>query len=611
MNDDRTFDLIQRFLDGGLSDSETTELRELLASSPSARTQYWECVNQHALIEDVLRESRGSDLAAVECEPVAGNESTPMIEPAAPPPTYSTTGRAIGVTSVIAILLAFGFFYFNPTRPLPAGKNVATLQSISGKVQIRNSTGGFSQAASGLQITRGDAVVVDPEEGAAGLVLTDGSHVTVDTDSVVLFSRAETENAPRLHLERGGIQMDVSPQPHENPMVVTTDHARLTVRGTRFRLYSDLTSSRVETNDGKVDFERQADGQSVEVAEGQFAVAVANDESTEPRPTLVARQLSQATCDLRHTLLRAGKIVCISHGGGLVAASNNRGPQVWDIATGAWQGSHPLAKPPLMNQLAFTGDDQAIVGLSPGGTGLWVRRQGSEGKPIKLTTEHIRAGVVAPDGRTFVQIVNSDGGKVAIWTVGESGEVSLRKTVPIKAWSVAVGSTAKSPRVDPTGKPTSGYVALGRWDGQIDILDIVSGESLQQLKVRSTAWPLAISDDGHFVAAFTNTQGLILLDRRAPGTAGASASGRLLWPANGARVAFLRFSPDGRRLLAGMEDGLVRAWNSRTGEELMVLETGDPRVSALDISADGSSLVTVGRDECVKIWQCLWPSMSE
>jgi WD40 repeat protein len=140
-------------------------------------------------------------------------------------------------------------------------------------------------------------------------------------------------------------------------------------------------------------------------------------------------------------------------------------------------------------------------------------------------------------------------------------------------------------------------VAVSRWGGEIHLVEILTGRELAQFKLARTPTPLAISDDGRHVSAYANTEGLVLFDRE-------SGSRRLLWPGEGTRVESLHFTADGRALLAGLQDGTVRAWSTRDGCSLLVLETGHHNVTKIAMTADKSLLATQGDGDCVKIWEC-------
>ena len=64
----------------------------------------------------------------------------------------------------------------------------------------------------------------------------------------------------------------------------------------------------------------------------------------------------------------------------------------------------------------------------------------------------------------------------------------------------------------------------------------------------------------------------------------------------------LRFSPDGRRLAAGTDDGAARIWDVRSGKLLDQFEGHTCCVSDVSFSPDGSLLATSSKDRTAKLW---------
>ena len=62
---------------------------------------------------------------------------------------------------------------------------------------------------------------------------------------------------------------------------------------------------------------------------------------------------------------------------------------------------------------------------------------------------------------------------------------------------------------------------------------------------------------------------------------------------------------DGRRVVTGGEEGLVKVWNADTGQLLQTLEAHTAAVTAVAVSHDGARLITGGRDATVKLWDPL------
>ena len=436
------------------------------------------------------------------------------------------------------------------------------------------------RASSGQPFFAGDALRVGPE-GAAEVALPDGSRVLMRADSLLRFVAAGDAAAARLYLERGAAEVEAAPQSPDRPLVVVTKQARLTVLGTQFRLYASDADSRVELEEGKVQFQRQSDGHSVEVAAGQYAIAAADSEPAEP---LAARPL-HAGWRMRQTLLRAGSRAAFSHEGSRLATASNNYVKVWEVSTGELQ--HVVDKVGRFTCLAFTPSDEAIVALSDGGKAMYwpIGEAPTQQTELKTTQGQLRRCAVSNDGRWLAQTTSANAGDLPIWQVDDTGAISLVRSIPMKMGSVAIAATSQGPQV-----------VASVWHGTTVKWDAETGKELARFPLPSQLHVLTLSADGRLVCGYGNTTGLLVLDTE-------TGEQRTLWPSGSVRVTWLRVSRDGREVFAAMADGLVRGWLTGTGEPTLVLATGDARVASLDVSPDGRHLATAGDKGSVKIWQ--------
>jgi WD40 repeat protein len=67
-------------------------------------------------------------------------------------------------------------------------------------------------------------------------------------------------------------------------------------------------------------------------------------------------------------------------------------------------------------------------------------------------------------------------------------------------------------------------------------------------------------------------------------------------------VYSLTFSPDGKALAFGSEDGTIKLWDVATDRELAALKGHTAKVEYLTYSADGTMLVSASADKTIKLW---------
>ncbi len=268
----------------------------------------------------------------------------------------------------------------------------------------------------------------------------------------------------------------------------------------------------------------------------------------------------------------------------LVSGSFDTTALVWSLASGSaekvlrfHQGAVNAVVILADGRIATSGEDARIA--------IW---QPSGGQPAAILEGHtapVAALAVAPDGKTLASA--SWDNTVRRWSLADGsarvleghqqhvngvaftpdGEsvISAGYDLTLRIWPVS-GTSAPKIVTLPTPLNTvavarNGDIATAGASGKVHIL---TREGMPKAEVEAAPVPiiaLAVSSDGNMVAASSVRGAVAIIDR-----AGAQVLRTLVGPGLPAwSVAFL---PDGKTVLTGGSDRLIRRWNAMTGEHL-------------------------------------------
>jgi cytochrome c len=185
---------------------------------------------------------------------------------------------------------------------------------------------------------------------------------------------------------------------------------------------------------------------------------------------------------------------------------------------------------------------------------LWPLAGGAP-RVLEDHTQNVNGVAFSADGRAVVSVSYDQ--SVRIWPLSGTQPPTV-VAMPTPLNSVAVGS--------------NGEIAVGGADGKVYFLAATGARAGEVQAVPRPVISIAISPDGAQVAAASIGGAVAVVDRKAR-----SLARTLVGP--GLPVWSVAFLPDGRTLLTGGADNIIRRWNAATGEPIdsVLIETaGDP-----------------------------------
>lgn len=294
---------------------------------------------------------------------------------------------------------------------------------------------------------------------------------------------------------------------------------------------------------------------------------------------------------------------------GQLLASATRDDQVlvWELATGTLR--HRLGGPSFpVVALAFSPDGETLAAGGQRGIRLWDPASGSLRRTLEGHRDWVTTLAFSPDGRTLAsgscdwafhrgrnvaEFSMPDPGCVSEWKLWEATSGELKRTVsePGRLLSVAFS---------PDGQRLA--AAIGRNVRLYPLGAEGPGRTVTTYDFDATS--VAFTPDGRSLVSGSHDQ----LVRRV-----ALATGRVEWEAPGSweQVNGVALSPDGSLLAAGSSDrrfavrtlkhgspalrpGAARLWDARTGRLLRRFGAPSEQVMAVAFSADGHRVVSGG-----------------
>ncbi len=295
--------------------------------------------------------------------------------------------------------------------------------------------------------------------------------------------------------------------------------------------------------------------------------------------------------------------VTFSPDGTLLAAVADGKVKIWNVKSKRLKRTLRRQEPAAFS-VAFSPDGKTVASpgaerFEAGHLTLWNIQSG---KIIRSLTAHDDTGhllsvAFSPNGNLIAG--GSENSKIVLWDV-RTGEVKRTQDCPGDL-NIVVGSIAFSP---------NGEILAAGGNNKIFLWNAPTGK----LQHSITTWDdtpigpvfLAFSKDSKILAA----QGGNYENRSPESYRGyislwSVQSGKLQrrLPKHASWVTSICFSPDGKIIASGNDEGNIRLWNVQTGILEQTLKGHRKEVNSVAISPDGKLLASGSNDGTLKVWR--------
>ncbi|MBI3723444.1 hypothetical protein HY251_05760 [bacterium] len=301
------------------------------------------------------------------------------------------------------------------------------------------------------------------------------------------------------------------------------------------------------------------------------------------------RVVDLATGEPREPEGHSGEVCSLvfSRDGALVlSASGDRTLRLWEACSGKPLWTKKVAPQP--RALGFSPDGKSVLASAEGGLVL----DAATGKEIRsfrgfdASMSGGEAAVAASPNASLLAARREHGGdSIRLFDPGSARQ--LRELEHLDA---------RSEKIDLAfvkgGEALAAVVA-----SSVNVFSVVTGDAQRAIVLsKRELGPVAVSSDA-IVVAYLGEGGSVLLQDSATGDIR-----RLARPDARARVSALAFSPDGKLLAWGREDGAVRVSDLADEKRVLVLSGHSSAVSCLAFSPDGNRLASGSVDCTALVW---------
>jgi WD40 repeat protein len=269
---------------------------------------------------------------------------------------------------------------------------------------------------------------------------------------------------------------------------------------------------------------------------------------------------------------------------------------VWDALTGQRLLGFPgppksvfgVAYSPDGKRLATAGSDRLVK--------VWDLAAGKELRSLEGHRDVVTCVVYSPDGRWLASAGGpfQGPGELFLWD-GLTGQQRHRlHGLPTTVLCLAFS-------------PDSRLLASGARDGGVTLWDPATGEAVRTIKGHARpVRGLAFRPDGRRLASVSGMTMSVASSAREAGQVMVLdvATGEPVRTLTGHTdgVFGVAYSPDGKRLATGSDDGTIKLWDPATGQEVLTLRGHTRRIWSVVFSPNGQRLASNERWQTVMLW---------